>query len=109
MKSLHGQYLKERENKEIIESEKGFATFFFENDYVYLEDIFVNKKHRRSGECYKMADEVAKIAKEKGYKKMLGSVCPSAPSSTESLQVLINYGFKLASSTDNMIYFIKNL
>ena len=108
-KSLYGKYLLERENINILETEIGFATYLFENDYVYIKDIFVLKEYRNAKTASDMADKIAEIAKQKGYKKMLGSVCPSTNGSTSSIQVLISYGFKVIQSTENMIYFIKEI
>ena len=108
-KSNFAKYIKERENKEVIEDEYGFATYLYENDYVYIEDIYVIPEKRKDKIASKYADAIALEAKELGYNKMLGSVVPSSPNSTISLKVLLGYGFKLLSSQENMIYFIKEI
>lgn len=109
MNSLFGEYIKERLNKDIIEDSRGFATYFFINDGVYIEDIYVRPEHRQSGVASQFADEIAKIAKEKGYSKMYGSVAPSARHSTSSLKVLLAYGFELSSATNNAIFLVKEI
>ena len=106
---LYAKYLKERSGKEIITNEHGFATYLFEQDYVYLEDVYVEPEHRRSNICFSMADEIVEIAKSKGYKKIIGSVVPGTPGATNSLKVLLEYGFKLAYSTESIIYFQKEI
>lgn len=107
--SLFADYIQERLGKEVIEDEDAFVTYFFQEDYVYVEDVYTRPESRRQGKIYKMVDKVAAIAKEKGYSKMLGSVVPSANNSTASLHVLLNYGFKLYSSDRNIIYFTKEI
>ena len=107
--SLFADYIKERLGKQVLEDDHGFVTYFFESDYVYVEDVYTRPESRREGKLYKMVDQVAEIAKEKGVHKMLGSVVPSANSSTESLHVLLDYGFKLYSSDKNIIYFMKEI
>lgn len=102
-------FLEEREGKSILESEKGFATYYFIDDAVYMENIFVHPEHRLGGETFKMADEIADIAKSKGYKKMLGSVVPTAKGASLSLKLLLNHGFKLDSATNNFIVVKKEL
>lgn len=109
MSSNFAKYIKERAGKEIVEDSKGFATYFFQDDFVYIEDLYVIPEARKEGIASRYADEIANIAKSKGYSKMLGSVCPSASGATSSIQVLISYGFKVLKSTDNMIYFIKEI
>lgn len=108
--SLYGKYLKERSNKEILENETGFATYSFpDNTTVYIEDIYTNPESRISGEASRLADEIIKIAKQKGCTKLIGSVVPSTKGSTDSLKVLLAYGMKLDSSTNNFILFSKEL
>ena len=107
--TLFGQYLTELCGKNIIESDIGFITYSFLEDSVYIEDLFVLPDHRKTSEASKMADEVSEIARSKGYKKLMGSVIPANKNSTESLKVLLAYGFKLDSSTTNFILMKKDL
>lgn len=107
--SLYGQYIKERENKDIVEDDYGYATYFFINDGVYIQDIYVHPDHRHSNIASKYADEIANLAKQKGYKKMYGSVVPSMSHSTSSLKVLLSYGFRLESSERNAIIMVKDI
>jgi len=107
--SLFSQYIQQREGKSIIETDIGFATYSFTNDSVYIEDIFVVEEHRDSGEASKMADAIVAEAKERGCKKLYGSVSPSARGSTSSLKVLLAYGFKLESASNNFIVFSKGI
>lgn len=109
MSSLFGQYIAEREGKEIVEDANGFATFFYINDGVYIQDLYVNPDFRQSGAASKYADQIAEIAKAKGYKKMYGSVVPSLKSSTTSLKILFAYGFRLDSSERNAIIVVKDI
>lgn len=105
--SLYGDYIKERLNKEIVEDERGFATYYYLADGVYIEDLFVAPDHRHENIASDYADRIAKLAKDKGYSKMYGSVVPSAKHSTSSLKVLLAYGFQLESSAINMIVMSK--
>jgi len=107
--SLYADYIKQREGKEIVETDIGFATYTIVKDGMYIEDIFVSSDHRHSGEAARMADQIADIAREKGLKKLFGSVVPTANHSTTSLKVLIAYGFRLSSSTNNFILLEKDL
>lgn len=108
--SLYGMFIKERENKDIVESDRGFATYYFiDKDTVYLENIYVHPDHRLSGETFIMADKVADIAKAKGCTKMLGSVCPSDSKSSSNLFYLLKHGFTLDSSANNLIVIKKDI
>lgn len=107
--SLYADYIMEREGKFIVEDEFGFATFLFMKDHCYIEDIFVCKSARQSGRATLYADQITDIALKHGYKKLLGSVCPTAAGANTSLKVLQAYGFKLLSTEKNIIYLEKEI
>lgn len=109
--SLYANYLREKTNDEILETDKGFATYrYLDNDKtVYIVDIYVLPDFRNTHEASKMADSIIAEAKEKGCTKMIGSVVPSAKGSTASLKVLLAYGMTLDSSTNDFILFKKEL
>lgn len=109
MASLYAQYVREREGKEIVETDDGFATFYFTNGFCYIEDIFVVPAKRKSGIAAELANQISEIAKKNGIKKLLGSVSPKAKGADASMKVLMAYGFKLLNSDKDLIYFEKEI
>lgn len=107
--SLYAKYIKELKNYDIVEDEFGFASYGFEEDCCYIEDIYVVPEKRKDGIASKYADRVAEIAKGLGYKYLIGSVVPSLPNSHYRQEVLLRYGFKLHASKENIVYYIKEL
>jgi hypothetical protein len=110
--SLYGDYILENRGDYIVENDKGFATYRYLNEgkSVYIVDIYVKPEHRSNHVASQLADEVAKTAKlTKQSIEMLGTVVPGANKSTESLQVLLNYGMKLQSIQGNMIVMSKEI
>ena len=112
--SHYGDYIKERLGKLIIESDKGFATYFFiehpkHGSVVYIEDIYVVPEFRRSRAGTELADFVVDVAKGRGIKVLLGSINPLANGSTESMKALIWYGMKLDCIHNDLIYLYKDL
>ncbi len=111
--SLYGNYIKERLNHEIVETENGFATFKHVDSNgtpaVYIMDIYVKQEFRKSREAAGMADAVVKIARERGCKLLIGTVVPSANNSTISLKVLIGYGMSLLSASNDLIVMKKEI
>lgn len=112
---MYADYIREREGKEILQGEHGFAIYGYncvpgvDFPHVYLQDIYVRPAQRKSGVARQLADQVAEQAKAGGFKVMLGSVDSSARGAHESLQVLIAYGMKLYASSGTGIYFVKEL
>ena len=109
--SLYAKYLTERTNDKILETAHGFATYRIIPDQkaVYVVDIFVEADFRKAGNAAQMADEIAKIAKKEGCIKMLGSVYPSTKNSTDSIRVLLAYGMRLQSASNDFILFEKDI
>lgn len=107
--SHYADYIREREGKETVEDARGFATYSILQDGVYIQEIYVRPEYRKEGVASHFADVIAGVARAKGYKKLFGSVCPSARGSTESLKVLLGYGFKLVSSETNFVWFVKEI
>jgi ribosomal protein S18 acetylase RimI-like enzyme len=110
MASLYAQYLTERTNDAIIETDEGFVTYRFLNDkQCYIVDIFVKPEHRRSRVASRLADEVTQAARENGCSELVSTVVPSANGSTNSLKAVLSYGFKLDSATNNVICLTKEI
>lgn len=107
--SLYAEYIREREGKEIVEDEKGFVTYTFVPEGCYVVDIYVKPEFRKQGHAAALTDVVACVAKGKGCSKLIGSVCPQAKGSTDSLKALLAYGFQLDSCAPNLIYLKKEL
>lgn len=108
--SDYADYVRERLGDEIIENECGFATYrFIEGGFCYIVDIYIKPEFRKTYNATTLADEITKIAKFKGCHTLLGSIVPTANSSTASLKVLLGYGMTLQSSQQNLIYFKKEI
>jgi ribosomal protein S18 acetylase RimI-like enzyme len=102
-------YLKERENFDAIVVEHGFASFCINGEECYIKDIWVHPDFRNSHLAAGMANIIAENAEKAGCKYLTGSVMPSANNSTESVKVLLAYGFKVHSAINNGIIFRKDL
>ncbi len=109
--SLYAEYLKEKSNDEIIENERGFASYRYLNEgkSVYIVDIYIVLNARKTGAASAMADLIVNEAKKKGCIELLGTVVPSSKNSTDSLKVLLGYGMSLQSSSQDLVVFRKDI
>ena len=111
--SLYGDYIKEHRDDEIIEDERGFATYrFIHNEggiAVYIVDIYVRPELRKHNIAIAMADEICRAGKKIGCKELIGTVAPKAKNATDSLKVLLAYGMKLHSASNDVIIFRKDI
>ena len=108
MGSFYAQYIKEREEKEIVENEFGFATYKIYGDAVYIEDIYVVPEMRKTGMAKTIVEQICFYAKERGAKKVFGSADVTANSSTDSIKFLLAFGATVHSVSGNLIYFSKD-
>lgn len=109
--SMYAKYIKEKTTDNILETDKGFATYRYldNNKTVYIIDIYVLPDFRKTNVASTIADDIVKEAKVLGCTNLLGSVVPSNKSSTASLRVLLAYGMTLESSTNDFIIFKKDI
>jgi len=109
--SFYADYLMERTEDRIIETDIGFATYRFipETKSVYIIDLYIHPDHRQKGKASALADSIVAIAKQRGCTELLGSVVPSNKGSTSSLKVLLGYGMRLKSSANDFIVFCKEI
>lgn len=109
--SLYADYLKERTDDKIIETENGFCTYRYINDgkSVYIIDIYTIPELRQTNYASSLANEVVMEAKANGCTELLGTVVPSTKNSTVSLKVLMGYGMTLYSANQNLIVFRKEI
>ena len=99
----------EREGFGIVENEFGFATYRCAGEECYLRDLYVVPEKRQTKIASQMADKVADIAKQYGCKYMLGTVSPQDKNATRNIQALIQYGMKLARSSNDLLCFVKEI
>ncbi len=108
--SLYGDYNSEREDKNIIEDDKGFMTFvLIPPDTLYLEDIYVKPEFRKQGHAKVLFEKVKATAKSWGCPHITTSIKPSANGSTDSLKVSLTAGFQLLRASQDAIILIKGV
>lgn len=109
MEDMLKEYFIEREGVNFIQDEFGFAIYKVYLDTCYIRDVFVNSDIRRWGHASKYADTISGIAKSKGCNLLTTSLSCLAKNSDISLKVIMNYGFRMCTASDNMIYFSKEI
>ncbi len=107
--SAYGLYINEREGKFIVEDTRGFATYLYMPEAVYIEEMFVKQPFRKLGVGGEIAEEIYKLARARGLKKAVTTIAPRAGGSTESLKAIVAHGFKLDSSNLELIYLVKDI
>lgn len=108
--SLYADYIKEREGKHILETDKGFATYFlYDNGECYIQDIYIAPDFRKTGLSTKMVDEIVEIAKENKCHTLLGSICIDDKNATVNMKIWLNYGFCINKIVGPLIFLKKDI
>jgi GNAT superfamily N-acetyltransferase len=107
---MYAQYVKERTDDHILETDQGFATYRFLNErQVYIVDLYIKPDFRKTGIASAFSDTIVDIARAKGCVELLGTVVPSAKNSADSMKVLLAHGMIPFSIEGNMILFKKDI
>jgi GNAT superfamily N-acetyltransferase len=107
--SLWADYIREREGKEIIETDEGFVTYEISGESLYLVDMYVRPELRKTGVAKAFAEEITRIAKKQGCKRLLTTVATNAAGVTISLKVILSYGFEFMQVAPGLLWFKKEI
>jgi GNAT superfamily N-acetyltransferase len=112
---MYADYLKETQDKEMLQTEAGFITYGFncvpgvDGPHIYIEDLFVIPSMRKTHIAATMADYVCERAKERGIHLCIGSVNKSAKTNEASCKVLEAYGMSKFSEDTTTKWYIKEI
>lgn len=108
--SLYKNYIEEKSDKLILETDKGFIVYQYPDPTtVYIEDIYILPEFRKEYIGTAMANQIVQEAKQKGCTKLIGSVIPTTKDCTSSLAAFLAYGMKLDSCTNNFILLSRSI
>ena len=106
MNSLYSQYILEREGKEIIEDEEGFATYCDCEDGpgIYIADVFVTKNARKKNKAHSYFNQIEEIARGKDKTFLRTTVESALPGWEISLKALLCNNFNIKRRDGTFIY-----
>lgn len=109
MISNYGLHIKERDNRDIIETEYGFLTYTIFEEECFVHDVFVREEFRKTGCVRKLADKITEIAIENKCTYLAGKVRMNDPHRDAILLHNMKWGFTLHSLEANAIVLVKSL
>lgn len=95
MNSLYEQYIKEREDLDVIKTDRGFICYRISFPNCEINDYFVTKEFRNQGHGYFLANQVFEICKGAGVKSVFCMADDRANGSDLSKFTIENFGFEL--------------
>jgi hypothetical protein len=107
---MYEMYIKEVEGSDCVKTDFGFAIFkYLPDDICYITEIFIHPNHRGIDKYKILVDLVVEKARKKEVKYLYGSVGVGIKNSSRSIKMILDYGMKLKSCDQNIIYFCKEI
>jgi len=104
---VYAQYIKERENQDIIQSEAGFLTYKIVNADCYLADLFILPEYRKTGAARGLFSQLIQIAKAAFCTRILTNIYPSTNGATTSIKTALALGGELLAAEQNLITLVR--
>jgi len=105
--SLYAEYLSERTDDKIIETDFGFAVYrHWEDNAIFIVDVYVKPAFRKA---LLASSLVKKIIAAHAPSVLYATIVPKARGSTEALIAALKFGAILDSSTNEFILIKKIL
>ena len=110
MGSMYRKYVEEQlPNRFVYESLYGFMTYNHTDNFLQLEEIYIEPANRRQGFATELYDKAVEIGKEKGCEFLKGSVIIGTNNAEGSLACLLRNKFNLYYTDGIMIYLKRDI
>lgn len=103
------EYFKEIQNLDILENEYGFALYRIIDDNLHIQHMFVKPQARAMKIATMLATELEAKAKSARCSTMTCDIEPTNKNATESIRVILSYGFRVLEASDNEVIFYKQI
>lgn len=109
--SLYSEYIKERENKSIIEFDNAFVSYKINNNFLFIEDMYIRPEYRKNNISKLLDTMIQYEAINNKCKYIICSVSTLASNWIKSIKVIrhSNYKFYAKNKYLKQIYFIKEI
>jgi len=102
--SHYVNYIKEAFGETVVEDSFGFYHYSFYPDYLYINNLYVSTENRGFKIAKRYIREMAKVAKFKKYKQIVGAVSLNNKQSEKVLMTYLRNKCKISSADQHYIY-----
>lgn len=103
------EYVKERFGWDAIESVDGTIIYSIQPPYACIHDLYVPKEKRMHKVASVLADQVARLGKDKGCTHLWSQVATGSRNASEALAINLAYGLKVTASDTQGIILMKEI
>ncbi len=101
--SLYGDYIKEREGFDLIETDRSFATYKIRDGECFIGHMYVAPEYRKQGLARSLTEKLLAVAKEKECVALVGTVALDVKGATKTLKAALEIGYGVFQARDNVI------
>lgn len=103
--NLYEQYIKERENLDVIKTDRGFIIYKIEFPNCVINDCFVAKEFRQDGHATFLANQVFEICKSAGVKTVYCQTDSRASKHELSRVAIESFGFEFIKQDKELSFY----
>lgn len=103
------EYMRERFGYLTIENDVGFVCYTIRPPFVALEEIYINREHRRLGKGTEFLVELSQIGKAHNCTHIWAQVFAHDKNAPSTLMASFRSGFEMAEAKDGRIVLIKEI
>lgn len=107
--TLYAKYIKERDDREILEDEYGFITYKILNQECFIYDMCVDLSSRVGSRGRALIDSLVEIAHAADCSFISANVFLSDKGSSNTLLAAIRVGFKAVKANNDIIFIVKEI
>jgi hypothetical protein len=103
------KYMKERQNADIVQDERGFIFYRIQSNECYIVEMFVDEPFRKTKAAHELMEIVELLAVDCQCKFLTANIHLDDKGCNRALRAAFKYGFKLAQANNNIIFIVKEL
>jgi len=101
--------MKERQNADLIQNQKGFVFYRIHSDECYIVEMFIDEPYRGGPAFKELIETLELIAKDCQCKYMSANIYLNDPGCNRSLSAALKVGFKLHQANNNILLIVKEI
>lgn len=102
--TLYAEYIKERENFDIIENENCFIIYKIKGDSAFISHSFTRKDLRQRGEMSTLLAELCSLLKTKDVLRLSATIDLRDVNASKTTLAALKFGFEIKAAENGILY-----
>jgi len=107
--TLYAKYIKERDDREILEDEFGFITYKISGEECYINDMCIDLSERSGSRGRNLIEQLKEIALKLGCTFISANIYLADKGSSNTLFASLKVGFKVVKANHDILFIVKKI